>query len=561
MRDPSSSPDPGPDGGIRNGFSRRKLLGAGAAGGAALLTGGWASLLAASPPVRRPVPGEAPWAEATIPELQAMMASGKLTSRELTLGYLGRIDRLNPLLHAVIETNPQAVSIAARLDGERRAGHLRGPLHGIPVIVKDNIAAADTEQTTAGSLALVRSFVPADAPLVRQLRDAGAVILGKANLSEWANFRGFGSINGWSARGGFTRCPYLLSNDPLGSSSGSAVSVGASLCSVAVGTETDGSIMAPSDHNHTFGLKPTVGLVSGTGIIPIAHSQDTAGPMTRTVTDAAILLGVLKEGTGDYRGALDRGALNGARIGFDSKYFLDDFWGNPPTWPIMSGVLDAMTSLGATIVDVSTDPSFLLNDDEFNVLLYEFKVQIGEYLATLGHTKMRTLADLIAFDVANCGKEMTYFGQEIFELAEATSGDLTDPVYVAARANSIQNSRVLGIDAALNSTDPPLDVLIAPTWSWLYSIAAVAGYPSASLPVGFLDDGSPVGFCMVGTAWQEAKILGLMYDLEQELNAQVPPKYLGTAPPEPPDAGLCTGTKAMAPSALALSGLRSRRLF
>jgi amidase len=558
MRDPSSSPDPGPDGGIRSGFSRRKLLGA---GGAALLTGGWASLLAASPPVRRPVPGEAPWAEATIPELQAMMASGKLTSRELTLGYLGRIDRLNPLLHAVIETNPQAVSIAARLDGERRAGHLRGPLHGIPVIVKDNIAAADTEQTTAGSLALVRSFVPADAPLVRQLRDAGAVILGKANLSEWANFRGFGSINGWSARGGFTRCPYLLSNDPLGSSSGSAVSVGASLCSVAVGTETDGSIMAPSDHNHTFGLKPTVGLVSGTGIIPIAHSQDTAGPMTRTVTDAAILLGVLKEGTGDYRGALDRGALNGARIGFDSKYFLDDFWGNPPTWPIMSGVLDAMTSLGATIVDVSTDPSFLLNDDEFNVLLYEFKVQIGEYLATLGHTKMRTLADLIAFDVANCGKEMTYFGQEIFELAEATSGDLTDPVYVAARANSIQNSRVLGIDAALNSTDPPLDVLIAPTWSWLYSIAAVAGYPSASLPVGFLDDGSPVGFCMVGTAWQEAKILGLMYDLEQELNAQVPPKYLGTAPPEPPDAGLCTGTKAMARSALAPSGLRSRRLF
>ncbi|MGE5344731.1 MAG: amidase family protein [Acidithiobacillales bacterium] len=559
MRD-SSSP-PGRDGapGIQQGISRRTILGAGAAGGAALLTGGWASLLSAAPPGKRPVPaGDAPWVEATIPGLQAMMASGELTSRELTLGYLARIDKLNPLLHAVIQTNPQAVSIAARRDNERRAGHVRGPLHGIPVIVKDNIAVADTQQTTAGSLALVRSFVPGDAPLVGQLRDAGAVILGKANLSEWANFRGFGSINGWSARGGFTRCPYLLSNDPLGSSSGSAVSAAASLCSVAVGTETDGSIMAPSDHNHTFGLKPTVGLVSGEGIIPIAHSQDTAGPMTRTVTDAAILLGALKAGTGDYRGVLHRGALQGARIGFDAKYFTDPFWGNPPTWPIMQEVLAAMTSLGATIVDVTTDPSFLLGSDELNVLLYEFKVQIAEYLAPLGHTEMRTLADLIAFDTANCEKEMKYFGQEIFELAEATSGDLTDPLYVAARAASIQNSRVLGIDAALNSTNPPLDVLIAPTWSWLYSIAAVAGYPSASLPVGFLDDGSPVGFCMVSTAWQEAKILGLMYDLEQELNAQTPPKFLGAVPPEPPDAGLCTGTKPKASAALAPGGRVSR---
>ncbi len=525
-----------------DGLTRRTFLGTGLAGSAALLTGGFGSLLQARPAAAARFPGDTePWFDATIPQLQGLMASGQLTSRELTQGYLARIKSLNPLLHAVIETNPQAVAIAAQRDNERRRGLLRGPLHGIPVLVKDNIATDDTMQTTAGSLALVNSHVPADAPLVAQLRDAGAVTLGKTNLSEWANWRGFGSINGWSARGGFTRCPYLLSNDPLGSSSGSAVSVAANLSSVAVGTETDGSIMAPSDHNHTFGLKPTVGLISGSGIIPIAHSQDTAGPMTRTVTDAAILLGVLKQGGGNYQGALARGALSGARIGVDIKYFTDPFWGNPPTYPIMQGVMDAMTSLGAILVPVTTDPSFLMNNDEFNVLLYEFKVQIAEYLATLRHTEARTLADLIAFNSSHCWQEMKYFGQEIFEMSESTSGDLTDPVYVDARANSILNSRVLGIDAALNSTDPPLDVLIAPTWSWLYSIAAVAGYPSASLPVGFLDDGSPVGFCMVGGAWQEAKLLGLMFDLEQELNAQVPPQYPGSVPAEPPDAGICEG--------------------
>jgi amidase len=533
------------------GISRRTFLGVSAAGGAGLLTGAWSQMMSTRPLMARPVPSsDAPWLDKTIPQLQAMMASGKLTSRELTQGYLSRIADLNPLLHAVIQTNPQAVSIAAGLDNERRAGRIRGPLHGIPVIVKDNIATDDTMQTTAGSLSLLNSHVPGDANLVAQLRKAGAVILAKANLSEWANWRGFGSYNGWSARGGFTRCPYLLSNDPLGSSSGSAVSVAANLCSVAVGTETDGSIMAPSDHNHTFGLKPTTlwpgpSLVSGSGIIPIAHSQDTAGPMARTVTDAAILLGVLQQGGGSYLGSLVRGGLNGARIGVDMKYFTDDFWGYPPAYPIMQQVLNAMTSLGAVLVPVNTDPSFLMNDDEWNVLLYEFKPQIADYLAPLGHTEARTLADLIAFNNSHCWQEMKYFGQEIFELSEETSGDLTDPIYVDARANSILNSRANGIDAALNSTDPPIDVLVAPTWSWLYSIAAVAGYPSASLPVGFLDDGSPVGFCMVGTGWQEAKLLALMYDLEQELNAQVPPQYLGEVPAEPPDAGICTGKPKM----------------
>jgi amidase len=469
------------------------------------------------------------------------MTSGAMSSTDIVKGYLSRIDDLNPLLHAVIETNPQAISIAAQLDNERRAGRVRGPLHGIPVLLKDNIATGDTMQTTAGSLALLNSRVPGDAPLVQQLRDAGAVILGKGNLSEWANFRGFGSISGWSARGGFTRCPYLLSNDPLGSSSGPAVAVAASLCSVAVGTETDGSIVAPSNQNHTFGLKPTVGLVSGGGIIPIAPSQDTAGPMTRTVTDAAILLGTLKQGTGDYRAVLQRGALNGARIGVDMKYFTDDFYGNPPSYPIMQQVLEAMEQLGATLVYVNTDPSFLLNNDEFIVLLYEFKVQIAQYLATLQHTQARTLADLMAFNQSHCWQEMKYFGQELFEMSEATSGDLSDPVYTAARAASILNARVAGIDGTLNSVNPPLDVLVAPTWSWLYSIAAVAGYPSLSLPVGFFDDGRPVGFCMVGGAWQEGRMLGLAYDLEKELNAQVAPEYLGALLPEPPDAGICTG--------------------
>lgn len=545
----------------REGISRRKFLGSGAALGGGFLAGGWPALMQRPSANRAWIPGKhEPLFDATIPQLQKMMAWGMLTSRELTQSYLAQIKRLNPLLHAVIETNPQAVAIASQLDNERRRGHVRGPLHGIPIIVKDNIATDDTMQTTAGSLALVRSRVPRDAALVRQLRQAGAVILGKANLSEWANFRGFGSYNGWSARGGFTRCPYLLSNDPLGSSSGSAVASAAGLCAAAVGTETDGSIMAPSDHNHTFGLKPTVGLISGEGIIPIAHSQDTAGPMSRHVTDAAILLGALKNGFGNYRNVLHRGALNGARVGVDAKYFTDEFWGNPPTYPIMTQVLDAMKALGATLVDVNTDPSFLMNSDEWNVLLYEFKVQIAEYLATLRHTAAQTLTDLITFNISHCPQEMKYFGQEIFEIADTTSGDLTDPVYTAARSASIENSRVIAIDGTLNSVSPPLDVLVAPTWSWLYSIAAVAGYPSTSLPVGFLDDGSPVGFCMISGAWQEAKLLAYNYDLEQELNAQIPPQYAGSVPAEPPDAGICMGTAKLGVRADAM-GRRQRLLL
>ena len=549
---------------LARGVSRRAFLGASAAGGAALLAARWSSPLLASPTRAAHSGGcDAPWIDATIPQLHALMASRRLSSRELTAGYLDRIEHLNPLLHAVIETNPDALAIAARRDAERRFGRCRGKLHGIPVLVKDNIATHDELETTAGSLALLHSRVRSDAGLVAQLRDAGAVILGKANLSEWANWRGFGSYNGWSARGGFTRCPYVLSNDPIGSSSGSAVATATNLCAVAVGTETDGSIMAPSHANSTFGLKPTVGRVPGAGIIPIAHSQDTAGPMARTATDAAILLGVLSSPAADFTTALHRGALRGARLGIDRKYFDDPFWGFPQAEAVMDRALSALTSLGAELVDVATDPTFLLGPDEFTVLLYEFKVQIAEYLATLRHSRMHTLADLIAFDIAHCPEEMKYFGQEIFEMSEATSGDLTDPVYVAARANCILNARTNGIDGTLQSTTPPLDALIAPTWSWLYSFAAVAGYPSISLPAGYLDDGSPVGFCFVGTAWQEGKLLGFSYDLEQELQARIPPTFLGSVPPEPPDAGICASLVPTfaATSLKAPEGWPQRRLW
>ncbi len=520
-------------------ISRRAFLGASVAGGAGLLAGSWHRIALASRMASR----DTPCLDATVPELQVMMERGELTSRELTLGYLSRIDTLNPLLHAVIETNPQAVSIAARLDNERRAGHLRGPLHGIPVIVKDNIDTGDTMQTTAGSLALMNSHVPGDAPLVAQLQTTGAVILGKANLSEWANFRGF-SYNGWSARGGFTRCPYVLSNDPLGSSSGSAVAVVANLCSIAVGTETDGSIVAPSHANSAFGLKPTVGLVPAAGIIPIAHSQDTAGPITRTVTDAAILLGALSSPAKDFTSALTRGKLNGARIGVDyNHYFSEDpFFGLPVGLELMPAVLDAITHLGAELVEIDLDPTWILGPDELTVLLCEFKDQIADYLGSVQHAEAQSLADLIAFDRSHCWQEMKYFGQEIFELAEATGG-VADPAYAPARALCIQKSRTEGIDAAIAAHN--LDAIASPTWSLLLSIAAVAGYPSLSVPVGYKADGTPIGFMFAGTAGVEGKLLGFAYDLEQELDARMPPAYLGVVPPEPPTAGICEGKPKM----------------
>jgi amidase len=526
-------------------ITRRKFLGTTALSSAALLGGGLSSLISRSTSA-----ASASWIEATIPELQALMNSGALTSVQLTTNYLNQIATFNPLLHAVIETNPDALAIAKKLDTQRHSGHLRGPLHGIPILVKDNLATADKMQSTAGSLALVGSTVPADSVVVNRLRAAGAVILGKANLSEWANFRGNAPFNGWSARGGFTRDPYLLSFDPCGSSSGSAVASAANLCATAVGTETDGSVVCPSGNNLNMGLKPTVGLVSQDGIIPIAHSQDTAGPMCRTVTDAAIVLGVMQSPFGevlghtvptDYTQFLKLGSLKNARIGIDSRYFSNSFGGENDLVKVAQKGLDAMQSLGATLVPTDTGNPFQQNfkfyNDEFTVLLYEFKVQIAQYLAGLSNTSMRTLADLIAFDVAHCEDEMKYFGQEVFEASQATSGNLNDPIYLSARSDNLAFARTNGIDAALKKDN--LDAIVAPTYSFASSLPAVAGYPNLSIAVGLTPQGKPAGLWMYSGFLKEPTLLAFAYDLEQAIRPRTQPGLLGSVPPEPPDAGIC----------------------
>src|SRR5437879_1434552 len=380
-------------------ISRRSFLSTTAAGSAALLTGGLAALFRDSA-----IGGSSfPFVEATIPQLQAAMTNGQLTSRDLMLGYLKRMQSLNPTLHAVIETNPNAVSIAAGLDNERRAGHVRGPLHGIPLLVKDNIATADNMQTTAGSLAIYGSQVPADAPLIQKLRAAGAIILGKANLGEWANFRDdevetYPLAVGWSARGGSTNNAYDLSYTSWGSSSGSGAGAAANLCAAAVGTETDGSITGPSAVENIFGLKPTLGLISQDGIVPISHQQDTAGPMARSVTDVAILLGIMQSAQTDYTPLLQRGALAGKRIGRDKRYFDYSYYGSgipgdDETVAFADHALAGQAGLGATIVDTDTGTESDYTGDEFTALLYEFRAQIADYLQTLSKTNMRTLAD------------------------------------------------------------------------------------------------------------------------------------------------------------------------
>ena len=528
--------------------SRRKFLGTTALGSAALLSGGLTSLL----PRYATAAVGFDFVEKSIPELQAAMASGQLTSKQLVMGYLNRIDSLNRLLHSVIETNPDAISIAEDLDRERRRGHVRGPLHGIPILVKDNIATDDRMETTAGSFALVGSQVPADAVIIHQLRDAGAVILGKANLGEWANFRGtdiaYPLAVGWSARGGNTINAYDLGYTSWGSSSGSANGVAANLCSVAVGTETDGSITGPSAVENIVGLKPTLGLVSQDGIIPIAHQQDSAGPMGRSVTDVAILLGALQSPFGDvlghqlpsdYTQFLQRGALNGARIGrdirfFDYSYYGSGIPGDQHTVALAEHALSVMESLGATIVDTDTGDVFAYTDDEFTALLYEFKAQIAEYLGTLTDTNMRTLADLIAFNNTHCHQELVYYGQDVFESSEQTMGYPHNPIYVAARTHATDTARS-GIDDALIADN--LDAIVAPHLTNSTG-PAVAGYPNLSLPVGIRDSGRPAGMLMYSTFLRESQLIGFAYDLEQELNARSQPQFLRHVIPVP-NAGLC----------------------
>ena len=524
-------------------MTRRSFIGTTAAGGAALLTGGLASLFKESASAGT----DFPFVEASISQLQAAMAGGQLSARDLVQGYLNRIRQLNPTLHAVIEVNPNAIAIAASLDNERKAGHVRGPLHGIPLLVKDNIATLDNMQTTAGSLALYGSQVPADSPLIQKLRAAGAIILGKSNLGEWANFRGFDNVYplavGWSARGGDTKNAYDLSYTSWGSSSGSGAAAAASLCAAAVGTETDGSITGPSAVENLFGLKPTLGLISQDGIVPISHQQDTAGPMARSVTDVAILLGIMQTPFGtvpsDYTQFLQRGSLQGKRIGrdvrfFDYSYFGSGIPGDEETVAFAENALAAMESLGATIVDTDTGDVFAYTDDEFTALLFEFKTQIAEYLQTLSHTNFRTLADLIAFNDAMCVQELVYYGQEIFELA-APLGDLSDPMYVAARNHATGTARA-GIDDAMARDN--LDAIVAPHLTNSTG-PAVAGYPNFSMPVGIRSSGRPAGMLMYSTALHEPQLIAMAYDLEQALHARQQPQLLGSIIPIP-NAGLCS---------------------
>ena len=551
-------------------ISRRKFLGTTAVGSAALMAGGLSALLRQSASAA----GDFDFIEATIPQLQAAMASGQLSSKDLVKGYIRRIGSLNSLLNSVIETNPNAVSIAQQLDNERRRGHIRGPLHGIPILVKDNIATDDNMETTAGSFALVHSRVPADAIIIQQLRAAGAVILGKANLGEWANFRGNDNVYplavGWSARGGDTKNAYDLSYTSWGSSAGSGNGAASNLCSVAVGTETDGSITGPSAVENVVGLKPTVGLVSQDGIIPIAHEQDTAGPMARSVTDVAILLGVLQSPWGevighqlpnDYTQFLQRGSLEGARIGRDTRFFDYSYYGSgipgdELTVAFAENALDVMESLGATVVDTDTGDVFAYTDDEFLALQYEFRAQIADYLATLTHTNMRTLADLIAFNNAHCTEELVYYGQEVFESSEEHPGYPNDPIYVAARTHARSAARS-GIDDALAAQN--LDAIVAPHLTNSTG-PAVAGYPNLSLPVGIRDNGRPAGMLMYTTFLHEPQLIGFGYDLEQELNVRQQPQFLGSIIPIP-NADLCTGQPAPRQVLTGKAAALRRRIF
>ena len=409
---------------------------------------------------------------------------------------------------------------------------------------------------------------------MRQLRAAGAIILGKANLSEWANFRGgsadFPPINGWSARGGFTRNPYVLDLDPCGSSSGSAAAAATSLCAVAVGTETDGSILCPSGEQSLVGIKPTVGLVSGDGIIPIAHSQDTAGPMTRSVSDAAMLLDVIRvpgrrvlgqRVPDTYTDFLDARGLRGAKLAYDHRYVEGDFGpGDDATLAVIDGVLGKLRRAGARVVDVtSVDPTQpdasgrIPFDDEFTVLLFEFKVQIAEYLAPLRHTRMRTLADLIEFNQEQCADELKWFGQEVFEAAETTSGDLTDAEYLAAKATNQGFGKGV-IDGFLHQG---FDAVITPSFSFGTSPAAVSGYPSMAVPVGYTPSGRPVGLWLAAGFMQEPTLIRLGFAIEQLLQARVPPPLSGSVPPDPTPFPGCTAAPAAssAPAARGHDGM------
>jgi amidase len=478
--------------------------------------------------------------EATVGDLQKRITAGSLTARALTEAYLDRIaaiDKRGPALNAVIELNPDALSIAAALDAERKAKGPRGPLHGIPVLIKDNIDTADRMMTTAGSLALLGSIAARDSVVAERLRAAGAVILGKTNLSEWANFRSSHSTSGWSGRGGLTRNPYVLDRNACGSSSGSGAAVSANLCALAIGTETDGSIVCPSSTNGIVGIKPTLGLIPATGIIPIAHSQDTAGPMARTVADAAILLGAL---TGaDYTKSLDPNGLRGARIGVAR----DKFFGfSEETDRVIDAAIAEMKRSGAEIVDPADIPTAgKFDDSEGVVLSYEFKNDLNLYLGALGpKAPVHSLADVIAFNDGHREQEMPYFGQDLMIKAQSR-GPLSSQEYRDALEKDRRLSRTEGIDAVMAKFR--LDALVAPTAgpAWCTDLingdhapggsstpAAVAGYPNINVTAGYAF-GLPVGISFFGAANSEPLLIKLAYAFEQATRHRKPPQFLPRA--------------------------------
>lgn len=543
--------------------SRRRLLGAGLgglalAGAAAPAPAASRGAAAASAPRGGAEPSAAPHralpddllAERSLAELSEDLAAGRVTALQLVRRYtarIRRIDQVGPRLRSVLELNPDAQAIARALDDERAAKGARGPLHGVPILLKDNIDTHDRLLTTAGSLALADTRPPRDAHLVQRLRAAGAVVLGKANLSEWANIRSGQSTSGWSARGGLCRNPYALDRNTSGSSSGSAVAVAAGLCAAAVGSETDGSIVSPSSINGIVGLKPTVGLVSRAGIIPISHSQDTAGPMARTVRDCALLLQALAgrdpadpatraqpATVPDYLAALQPGALKGARLGVARQFF--GF--NDEVEKAYVPVLQALQKAGALLVDpVKLPPLDPIGDAELSVLLYELKAGMADYLATRGDASpLKTLGDLIAFNERHAAQELAWFGQDLFIKAWA-KGPLTDDAYLKARAECVRVARTEGIEAALR--EHRLDALIAPTGgpAWrtdsvlgdhyvgsCSTPAAVAGTPHITVPAAF-HRGLPLGLSFFAGAWSEARLLGLAYAFEQATQARRPPSY------------------------------------
>jgi amidase len=477
--------------------------------------------------------------DAGVREQQAQMAAGKLSSKSLVQQYLARIaaiDKAGPRINAVIELNPDALSIAEELDRERKAGKLRGPLHGIPVLIKDNIATSDKMSTTAGSLALAGVRASKDAFVAQKLRQAGAVIIGKTNLSEWANMRSTHSVSGWSGRGGQTRNPYALDRNTSGSSSGSGAAIAAGLATLAIGTETDGSIVSPSSTCGIVGIKPTLGLVSRSGIIPIAHSQDTAGPMTRTVSDAALLLGAIagadtadgatREAQGraaDYAAALRTDGLRGKRIGVARNFF----GSSPAIDALIEKELAVLKAQGAILVDVQVPNVDKYGDSELEVLLAEFRPDLESWLRDYAaHAPVKSMADIIAFNEKNAARELQHFGQEHLIAAQKKPG-LDDKTYRDALANNLRYSREEGIDKILKAEK--LDALVAPTGgtAWLTdyingdhyggsfsSPAAVAGYPHVTVPAGYVQ-GLPVGISFVGTAWTEASLIGMAYAYEQ----------------------------------------------